>query len=52
MIFQAIKVGTSVILHFRVISTEKSITQTIFMFQGLLEVKRSIQGQQCKNIIF
>ena len=33
MIFQPIKVGTSVIPHFRVILTEKS-SYTILMFQG------------------
>ena len=34
MIFQPIKVGTSVIPHFLVIFTEKSIPYTILMFQG------------------
>ena len=34
MIFQPIKVGTSVIPHFLVIFTEKSISYTILMFQG------------------
>ena len=34
MIFQPIKVGASVIPHFRVIFTEKSISYTILMFQG------------------
>ena len=34
MIFQPIKVGTSVIPNFFVIFTEKSISSTIFMFQG------------------
>ena len=34
MIFQPIKVGTSVIPHFRVIFTEKSIFSITLMFQG------------------
>ena len=34
MIFQPMKMGTSVIPHFRVIFTEKSIFYTILMFQG------------------
>ena len=34
MIFQPIKVGTSAIPHFRVISTEKSISYTILLIQG------------------
>ena len=34
MIFQPIKVGTSVIPHFRVSFPQKSISCTILMFQG------------------
>ena len=50
MIFQPIKVGTSVIPHFLVIFTEKSISYTILMFQG--QAQGQFQGQQSKNIIF
>ena len=37
MIFQPIKVETSVIPHFHVIFTEKFISYTILMFQGHLQ---------------
>ena len=41
MIFQKIKVGTSVIPHFRVILTGKSISYIIFMIQGHPQGQRS-----------
>ena len=48
MIFQPIKVGTSVIPNFCVIFPEKSISYTIFMFQGQkVNVK---VNNLCKNM--
>ena len=44
MIFQEIKLGTSVIPHFYVILTERSITETTLLIQGHL------QGQVSENI--
>ena len=40
MIFQPIKVGTSVIPIFGVIFNEQSISYTIFMFQGHFQGQR------------
>ena len=37
MIFQEMKLGTSVIPHFHVILTGKSIAKTIFIIQGHLQ---------------
>ena len=37
MIFQEIKLGTSVIPHFHVIFTEQSISETILTIQGHLQ---------------
>ena len=53
MIFQQIKAGTSVILFFRLILIEKSISYIIFMIQGHLQCQRfQSKDQIIKNMIF
>ena len=42
MIFQEMKLGTSVIPHFYVILTEQSISETILIIQGHLQGQRPI----------
>ena len=49
-IFQQMKLGTSVIPHFHVILTGKSISEIILIIQGHLQVQ--FQGQVSENIIF
>ena len=44
MIFQKIRVGTSVIPLFGVILTGESITYIIFMIQVIVKVKGQIEG--------
>ena len=50
MIFQEMKLGTSVIPHFYVILTGQSISETILIIQGHLQ--GHIQGQVRENISF
>ena len=50
MIFQQMKLGTSVIPHFYVILTEQSISEIILNIQGHLQGQ--LQGQVSENIIF
>ena len=53
MIFQPIKVGASVIPHFRVIFTEKFISYFIFMFQGHSQgQKANFKVKNIKNDFF
>ena len=53
MIFQQIKVETSVIPHFRVIFTEKFISYIIFMFQGHSQGhKGQFRSQQYEKMFF
>ena len=53
MIFQPIKVETSVIPHFRVIFTEKFIFYIIFMFQGHSQGQEvNFKVNNIKNVFF
>ena len=53
MIFQPIKVETSVIPHFRVIFTEKIISYIIFMFQGHTQGQKvNFKVNHIKNVFF
>ena len=53
MIFQPIKVETSVLPHFRVIFTEKNITYVIFMFQGYSQGQKvNFKVNHIKNVFF
>ena len=53
MIFQLIKVETSVIPHFRVIFTEKFISYIIFMFQGHSQGQKvNFKVNHIKNGVF
>ena len=50
MIFQEMKLGTSVIPHFNVSLTGRSISETILIIQGHLEGQ--FQGQVGENVSF
>ena len=53
MIFQPIKVETSVKPHFRVIFTEKFISYIIFMFQGHIQGQKiNFKVNHIKNVFF
>ena len=53
MIFQPIKVETSVKPHFRVIFTEKFISYIIFMFQGHSQGQKiNFKVNHIKNVVF
>ena len=51
MIFQQMKLGTSVIPHFHVILTGQFISKIIWLFKLIFKVKMQFQGQVSKNII-
>ena len=48
MIFQEMKLGTSVIPHFYVILTGQSISETILIIQVIFKIKKSISRSSKK----